>query len=42
MGAPINLSDVVFQNYFGSVKSLSRSSMLEVKTKDGVRKKCLA
>lgn len=32
----INLDHVVFRNYFGTVKCFSCSSMLEVKTRDGV------
>jgi len=35
-GRRINLDHVVFLNYFGTVKCFSCSSMLEVKTKDGV------
>lgn len=35
-GRRINLDHVVFKNYFGTVKCFSCSSMLEVKTKDGV------
>jgi ribosomal protein S27E len=35
-GHRINLDHVVFRNYFGTVKCFTCSSMLEVKTKDGV------
>lgn len=35
-GQRLNLSEVGFQNYFGTVKCSTCSSMLEVKTKDGV------
>ncbi len=32
----INLDDVVFRNYFGTVKCFTCSSKLEIKAKDGV------
>jgi hypothetical protein len=35
-GHRINLDHVVFRDYFGTVKCFSCSSMLEVKTKEGV------
>jgi len=35
-GHRIDLNDVVFRNYFGTVRCFTCSSKLEVRTKDGV------